>query len=118
MIKSDYIFIFRPINVDLTGNPLLCSCECLPFFQWLATTKVLLVGMAAYTCAFNDGKVMTLRELNTIIIKLEAKCYNTLWLELNVAGILFAYSLITLVTMTWRFRHEVKYSWLKMRMNR
>nr|UCK81501.1 Toll-like receptor 2 [Arenicola marina] len=39
------------VTLDLSGNILSCSCEQLPFFEWMQTTKTSLRGRNEYYCS-------------------------------------------------------------------
>ena len=87
------------VRLDLSGNPLVCNCSCLPFYDWLARTEVEIVGMATYQCKFSDGSTMKLRRLSTIVAKLQSQCYNTglllIWSLTALANIAVAITTIT-----------------------
>ena len=106
------------IAIDMTGNELSCNCECLEFYKWLKITKVNVVNFRKYQCKFRDGKTWYLNRLDTIVAKLEAECYTTVWLDLWICGLILSYCLIFALTMMYRLRHEIRYVWIKMLMNR
>ena len=87
------------VRIDLSNNPLVCNCSCLPFYNWLARTEVEIVGMATYQCKFPDGSTMKLRRLSTIVAKLESQCYNTglllIWILTALANITVSMTTIT-----------------------
>ena len=87
------------VRIDLSDNPLVCNCSCLPFYDWLARTEVEIVGMTTYQCKFPDGSTMSLRRLNTIVAKLESQCYNTglllIWSLMALANVAVAMTTIT-----------------------
>ena len=106
------------IEVDLSGNLLSCSCECFDFFQWVMTTEVTLTDMDNYQCKFNDGTKESLYELDFIFAKLESQCFGSKWLELYVTLEVLTYFLITVACVSYRRRHDIKYIFLKMKLNR
>ena len=106
------------VAIDMTGNELSCSCECLDFYKWLKITKVNVVNFRKYQCVFPDGKTWVLNRLDTIVAKLEAECYTTVWFDLWISIVILSYCLIFALTMMYRLRHEIKYMWIRMMMNR
>ena len=106
------------IEVDLSGNLLSCSCECFGFFQWMMVTKVTLTDMDRYECKFDDGKKENLNKLAFIVAKLESQCFGTQWLELYVISEVLTYFLITAVCFSYRRRYDIKYFFLKIKLNR
>ena len=106
------------IVVDLSGNLLSCSCECFEFFQWMMKTKVTLTGMKRYQCKFNDGRKKSLNELAFVVVELESNCFGTRWFKICVALEMFIYILITVWCVFYRRRYDIKYFFLKIRLNR
>ena len=106
------------ISIDMTGNLLSCSCECLEFFQWVEKTRVDVVHYRNYSCIFKNGDIWQLNRLHTLVARLESECYSTLWLDLYISLVLLIYTSISILTVTYRVRHEIKYVWIKMKMNR
>ena len=106
------------IKVDLSGNILSCSCECFSFFQWMMATTVTLTDMDKYQCKFNDGREENLYKLDFIVAELESQCFGTQWLELYVTLELLTYLFITVACFTYRKRYDVKYFFLKIKLNR
>ncbi len=63
------------ITLDLSHNPLICDCTCLPFYSWLAKTGVNVVGMDTYQCSFSDNKNMSLHDIKKVVVELEYLCH-------------------------------------------
>ena len=106
------------IEVDLSGNLLSCSCECLDFFQWMMRTEVTLTDMDNYQCKFNDGRRESLYELDFIVAKLESQCFGDQWLNMCLSLEVVIYLLITVACVSYRRRYDIKYIFLKMKLNR
>ena len=106
------------IEVDLSGNLLSCSCECFDFFQWMMRTKVTLTNMDNYQCKFIDGRKESLYELDFIVAKLESQCFGDQWLSICLSLEVVIYLLITVVCVSYRRRYDIKYIFLKMKLNR
>ena len=106
------------IEVDLSGNLLSCSCKCFDFFQWMMGTKVILTDMDKYQCKFNDGRKEYLNELDFIVAKLESQCFGTQWLKVCLSAEAVIYFLITLACVFYRRRYDIKYFFLKIKLNR
>lgn len=107
-----------PLEVDLSGNLLSCKCECIHFFIWMQGTDVIAKDKHAYKCQFNDGKTVSLIKLSFIIDKLKNECFGKLWLKIYVGSEIFAYLAISISCLLYRRRHELKYLYLKMKINR
>ena len=106
------------IEVDLSGNLLSCSCECFDFFQWMMRTEVTLTNMDKYQCKFNDGSKENLNKLVFVVAKLESQCFSDQWLNICLSLEVLTYISITLVCVSYRRRYDIKYIFLKMKLNR
>ena len=106
------------VEVDLSGNLLSCTCTYLYFIHWMAKTSVLMVNTGQYQCEFDDGKILKLHKLQNIIETLEKQCYSDTWLKLHVCLQTLYFSVVTLVSVLYRFKHIINYYMLKIKLNR
>ena len=106
------------IEIDLSGNLLSCSCKCVNFFQWMMETEVVLTDMEKYECKFNNGRKKSLSELDFIVAELESQYFGTQWLKVYLSVEAVICLLIILVCVVYRRRHDIKYLFLKMKLNR
>ena len=75
--------------------------------------------MEQYMCELLDKKQVRLsHNLNNIIIDLESECTSRIWLIYSIAALAIHFTVVTLTTVLFRFRHFLKYLILKMRMRR
>ncbi len=103
------------LKVDLSGNELQCNCFCLHFFEWMLRTDVMLVNHKNYSCKFDDNTIASLERLQNVFAKLQQKCLGSLWLQIAATFQTFVFVTITISSMTYRMRHDIKYMVLKMR---
>ena len=109
----------KHISLNLLGNTFLCSCEHIQLLKWLATSKIHFMHLEQYTCEFiNRKQVQLSNNLNQIIIELESECTSNTWFICSVVGLAIHFTLVTLTTVLFCFRHFLKYLILKMRMRR
>ena len=78
----------------------------------------LLHYFGTYECTFESGKKMPLSQFAFIIAKLEAQCYETEWLYWCIGAEICTYTLITLFCILYRRRHDIRYFFLKLKLNR
>ena len=117
--ELNYLQVQKPgLEVDLSGNLLHCSWECFDFFQWIVETKVKLTDMGKYKCKFNDGRKECLYELDFIVTKLESQCFGTQWLKICLSVEMATCFLITAACVFYRRRYDMKYFFLKLKLNR
>ena len=94
------------LSLNLKGNNFLCFCEHIQFLKWLATSKIHFVNLQQYTCEFVSRKQVQLsHNLNQIIVDLESGCTSNIWLICSTVGLATHFTLVTLSTVLFRFRH-------------
>ena len=106
------------IEIDLSGNPLSCSCECYTFFQWMSTTDVVLTNKNTYQCVFGNGRKEILSSIQSVISELFSQCYSSRWLEIYIGTEALVLVLITVFCLAYRMRHEIRYMYLRIKLNR
>ena len=108
----------NPIQIDLSVNTLSCTCQCLHFYLWLPMSGIDFLSLGTYECTFQSGEKMPLSQLAFIIAKLESQCYETEWLYWCIGAKLCTNTLITLFCLLYRRRHDIRYFFLKLKLNR
>ena len=106
------------VQVDLSGNTLSCTCECLHFFLWMPKSGLNFLRNKTYECTFKDRKVVPLNRLSFIVTELESQCYGTEWLQWSIGAEICTYTLITVFCLLYRRRHDIRYFFLKLKLNR
>ena len=106
------------IEIDLTGNLLSCNCECYTFFQWMSKTKVILTSSNTYQCVFGNGRKEILSSIQSVISELFSQCYSSRWLEIYIGTEALVLVLITVFCLAYRMRHEIRYMYLRIKLNR
>ena len=114
--------VSKTLEINLIYNPLQCSCSCLEFYQWMRNVRyyITFTDLKSYQCTFDNKRKVSVSDLNFIVDTLNAQCLKTDWslvIRLS-AAVTIVYTLITVVTTLHRFRHTVRYIWLKYKMHR
>ncbi len=104
--------------VNLMRNTLACSCDCLDFLSWIPKSGISFKNQEQYQCLFNDGRKMSFRQLPEIIIELEAQCFGMAWLHICISAQLGFCCFTVLCTVLYRRKHDIRYLYLKFRLNR
>ncbi|XP_059179145.1 toll-like receptor 4 [Physella acuta] len=105
----DNIAVQHTIFVDLTMNPLPCTCPGLPMIFWLASTNVYLLSKDLLTCVDEENNVIKIGSLERRLKSLQRHCASK---ELTPIVSLFSgvcialiVSLLTLYRFRWRLRY-------------
>ena len=106
------------LEVDLSGNLFSCLCPYLHFIHWITETTVVLINKENYKCEFNDGTAGNIHNIQFVIDKLEAQCYSYIWLKVYVGSQCLVYFLISVISLMYRLRHDIRYLFLKLKLNR
>ena len=114
--------VSRNLEMDLSDNPLRCSCLCIEFYEWMRNVRLYITftNLESYQCTFDNGRKVSLSNLHVIVDILHYQCVSTDWVLVIkiVTTMLFLYCLILTATMLFRFRHTLRYIWLKHKMHR
>ena len=114
--------VSKVFELNLSHNPLRCSCSCLEFYQWIRNvrTYIAFTNLNSYHCTFDNGQKEKLSHLDLVVEKLQYQCVSIDWtpVQTTVITILFNYILILTTTTLFRFRHTMRYIWLKYKMHR
>ena len=73
----DDININQNLKVNLTGNPLACTCENKDFIRWLALSKIVFPGIKEQTCLYTNQTQIPLYDAGKIHEHLDAECIKT-----------------------------------------
>ena len=106
------------LEVDLSGNLFSCLCPYLYFLNWMTATNIVLVNKKNYQCEFNDGVTTNMHNIQFVIAKLESQCYSYTWLKVYVGSQCLVYLLVSVISLMYRLRHDIRYLFLKLKLNR
>ena len=114
--------VSKTLELNLVYNPLSCSCACLEFYQWMRNVRpyVTFTDLESYQCTFDNKHKVSMSDLNFIVTTLNSQCLKPDWslvIRLS-AAVTIIYITITVVTTLYRFRHTLRYIWLKYKMHR
>ena len=114
--------VSKAFEINLSYNPLRCSCSCLQFYRWMRKVSpyMTFTEFSSYRCTFDNGKTTDLSDLNLIVDIMHAQCLSRDWSPVltTTVTILILYSLIMTATTSFRFRHSLRYIWLKHKIHR
>ncbi|XP_071105096.1 toll-like receptor 4 [Haliotis cracherodii] len=104
------------LTVDLSQNPIQCTCINLPFLSWMvtanATGRISFGNLSEYDCLYDNVKSVILNDLEKIVADLNVSCQSFPY----HFGFFVGISLVVLVTLSllicsllYRFRWKLKY---------
>ena len=114
--------VSKEFIIDFTFNPLQCNCQCLDFYKWIKKVRnhITFKNLNHYHCMFANGNQVSLSQMEVIIKTLKSQCISTDWspVIVELSFLVSFYLFITVAATLFRFRHTLKYIWLKHKMHR
>ncbi|KAH9503899.1 hypothetical protein Btru_064100 [Bulinus truncatus] len=97
------------VYLDMSYNPLPCTCEGLPILQWMAYTNVNLVNQVYLRCQSEGGVMSELGHLQEIVTRIQRECASrAVILMISVFFSIFIFMFAALALM-YRFRWKIRY---------
>jgi len=115
--QMDRLVFVSNVTVMLKGNPIECSCDCLPLLRWLRDNKNNLKNIKDIACLLNHTLVTFDHLADVILVRLEFSCSTNLILK--VAGALLGLGILSVVVSIFLYRHrwDIRYFMLQLRKN-
>ncbi|CAG5135715.1 unnamed protein product [Candidula unifasciata] len=107
----DRINTRHQVSLDLTSNPLPCTCSGLPFIQWLANTKVRILSKDFLTCVNDVNELEPVGDLDARFLSLQKKCVSKVVLILIIS---FSIAFVFVIALAvWIFRNRWRLHYLR-----
>ena len=90
--------------LDLSGNPIQCSCETLEFLRWMWDNNANLKEFEKMFCIFNGSTVAFDRLFSYILVHLQFQCSTNL--ITIVAATLLSVAVVAVVISAFLYRHR------------
>ncbi|XP_052081447.1 toll-like receptor 4 [Mytilus californianus] len=95
----------RRLNIDLSKNPILCSCDSLKFLKWLQKKQRVFKDLSKYQCS-NTTNYETLTD---VVIILDQKCSTHTVLIMVILFLIVAFIVFLIIIIIYRKRLKLKY---------
>ncbi|XP_021373948.1 insulin-like growth factor-binding protein complex acid labile subunit [Mizuhopecten yessoensis] len=74
MEEMDHLAKQSNFIIDLTGNPLKCTCDQLEQLRWMMVTEVVFRNLKHYKCKASNGSVVSLARLDDMVGQMDIDC--------------------------------------------
>ena len=101
--------------VDLSGNPLQCTCDCAYAIRWMAYHQQMFKNMHNYICTFKNQSTVSFAELKFVLESLEEECQSKGWLYGSVLMTVATMMITIIVALVLRWRLAIELHWYKPR---
>ena len=109
----------KHIFLNLEGNPLQCTCLTLGFLNWMANTRLTLLNLPKYRCLYSNTKEGDMSKgITQIVTTMETECGGNNWFIFSLTALFLYFTMVTIATCCYRYRHYIRYILLRMRMRR
>ena len=113
MEELDELALAKRIQVDISRNLFLCTCESLEFLNWMTITNVNLLRKDEYFCAYSNGSVTKLNDLSSIVNRLNSQCTPKTFIFVTTSTIIAVCLVALCGILTYRFRWRIRYFYYK-----
>ncbi|CAG2230392.1 unnamed protein product [Mytilus edulis] len=96
----------RHLTLDMSGNPIKCTCDSIDFIKWLTTTKVVLLNMFQQECR---SMKVHLNDSLTVNNQLEKKCSSYTTTIVAVASWVVIFAVAIVGGLLYRYRWKIRY---------
>ncbi|XP_067672267.1 toll-like receptor 4 [Haliotis asinina] len=107
-ISNDHI-----ITVDLSQNPIACTCDNIHFLSWMKTSRIngriSFGNLQKYVCVYDDSHRVNLENLEEVVRELEMSCYSYSGFFIGSALVVFVCLGFLACSLLYRFRWKLRY---------
>ncbi|XP_048248907.1 toll-like receptor 4 [Haliotis rufescens] len=101
------------MTVDLSQNPIQCTCINLPFLSWMVTAKakgrISFGNLSEYDCYYDEVHSVILDDLEKIVADLNVSCQSFPYHFIFFVGMSLVVLVTLLCSLLYRFRWKLKY---------
>ncbi|XP_059178540.1 toll-like receptor 4 [Physella acuta] len=101
----------RAFFIDLSHNPLPCTCSGIDFLHWMSNTKAVFLNTRNLFCHRDSGEMVSIGDVSLRLKALQHQCApKTLAI---VVSVVFTSTSVTflLLALAYRFRWRLRYLW-------
>ncbi|KAK7483798.1 hypothetical protein BaRGS_00025014 [Batillaria attramentaria] len=98
------------VLVDLTYNPIGCSCKQIDFLTWIQESDVKLINRTNYYCQKSDSTgEQPVGSFQEVIDELQRTCHDNEGILVGVVSCCFCLMIALLSALAYRFRWKLRY---------
>ncbi|XP_033761363.1 toll-like receptor 4 [Pecten maximus] len=97
------------LSIDLSNNPIQCSCEKLEFLRWMVTNKRVFSKFEKYQCSFSNGTTVSFHNHDSPLVELEVRCASYVPLIVCVVTAIVLSLSVAIGGLVYRYRWKLRY---------
>ncbi|XP_071137904.1 toll-like receptor 4 [Mytilus edulis] len=99
----------KNLSIDISGNPLKCTCDTKDFIQWMGNTKILFNNLHFYTCRLSTDKKQNLNNPKRLYEVLQKECASYTSLVIGLLSLVVLFVSILTFGLVYRHRWRIRY---------
>ena len=103
------------LKVNLGGNNIHCSCDCMYSIRWMYLHKELFMDLHTYSCIFDDNSIESFVEFKFVMQRLEGDCQSRWWAYGSLLASIVWMVVTVACSMLYRWRFSLEVMWYKPR---
>ncbi|CAL1541894.1 unnamed protein product [Lymnaea stagnalis] len=105
----DSIATDHRVYLDLTSNPLPCTCEGLELMKWMTLTNVFLLNQDFLVCRNEYDQVLEIGDLAQRVETLQRQCASKTVIILTCVFSFIIFGILLLASLMYRYRWKLRY---------
>nr|KAG5697177.1 hypothetical protein BaRGS_002186 [Batillaria attramentaria] len=97
------------VRVNLTFNPLACTCKHIDFLTWIEQSKVHFIHGDYYTCIMSDGNTEYKTNIFDVIKEIQETCLDKFGMLIGVLSCFFCLLVAIASALIYRYRWKLRY---------
>ena len=106
---EDFEYMKQNWTLNLAGNPLVCTCESLPFLKWVFETQIMVANLDETYCSYDDRLISFSDIEDKELGKLEMKCRSRAYIIWSAISLCVTIIFLGMFICFYRHRWDVKY---------
>ncbi|VDI51134.1 toll-like receptor 13 [Mytilus galloprovincialis] len=99
----------KNLSIDISGNPLKCTCDTKDFIQWMGNTKIIFNNLHFYSCRLSTDKKQNLNNPNRLYEVLQKECVSYTSLVIGLISLVGLFVSILTFGLVYRHRWRIRY---------
>ncbi|KAK7112989.1 toll-like receptor 4 [Littorina saxatilis] len=105
----DSVAEYRRVRLDLTYNPISCTCQHIDFLAWIDNSKVAFRFEEEMTCFMSDGVMHGKTNVFSVIQSLQDTCTDKFGILVGAMSCAFCLLSVMFSALVYRYRWKLRY---------
>ncbi|XP_076459353.1 toll-like receptor 4 [Babylonia areolata] len=97
------------VTVDMTFNPIACTCEHIDFLTWIENSPVQFTKSDSYSCLMSDGSVHDMTDIFQVTEQLQNTCSQKSGILVGAVSCFICMMVVLAAALVYRYRWKLRY---------